>query len=355
MDEIDAIGGLRFCEGTSADREIQRMLMELLNQLDGFDQLGKILQLQSDYEKEVEKSRVVPCVVKLMRQTNASPLKKTLKKFISWGISRDKGILKENFQASSKVLIISKDSGGHTLATSSIKTRVGQLAKEIVDKSSNSFGVNTENNPKKECKAVMTRSKKFVEADDKESMVYKEQMGEKIGVEVKENDVKGEVNVGKALIDLRANINLTPLSMCKRLGELEIMPTRMALQLAYRSITKPYGVIEDVLMSSRKRKSVGSRPTTQHDTRKFHSFEAWTRYTDNVLGRHVLAERKVEIYHTELDEFKDELERRNFHNRLTNLADSSIDLALVKEFYANLYSPEGPSPKSQNTGPLDKD
>jgi len=59
-----------------------------------------------------------------MRQTNASPLKKTLKKFISWGISRDKGILKENFQASSKVLIISKDSGGHTLATSSIKTRV---------------------------------------------------------------------------------------------------------------------------------------------------------------------------------------------------------------------------------------
>ena len=74
---------------------------------------------------------------------------------------------------------------------------MGQLAKEIVDKSSNSFGVNTENNPKKECKAVMTRSKKFVEADDKESMVYKEQMGEKIGVEVKENDVKGKKNQEK--------------------------------------------------------------------------------------------------------------------------------------------------------------
>ncbi|CAA6667891.1 unnamed protein product [Spirodela intermedia] len=42
MDEIDAIGGRRFSEGTSADREIQRTLMELLNQLDGFDQLGKI-------------------------------------------------------------------------------------------------------------------------------------------------------------------------------------------------------------------------------------------------------------------------------------------------------------------------
>lgn len=42
MDEIDAIGGKRFSEGTSADREIQRTLMELLNQLDGFDTIGKV-------------------------------------------------------------------------------------------------------------------------------------------------------------------------------------------------------------------------------------------------------------------------------------------------------------------------
>lgn len=41
MDEVDAIGGRRFSEGTSADREIQRTLMELLNQMDGFDYLGK--------------------------------------------------------------------------------------------------------------------------------------------------------------------------------------------------------------------------------------------------------------------------------------------------------------------------
>merc|ERR1719378_1223230 len=42
MDEIDAIGGKRFSQGTSADREIQRTLMELLNQLDGFDDLGRV-------------------------------------------------------------------------------------------------------------------------------------------------------------------------------------------------------------------------------------------------------------------------------------------------------------------------
>ena len=42
MDEIDAIGGRRFSEGTSADREIQRTLMELLSQLDGFDPIVKV-------------------------------------------------------------------------------------------------------------------------------------------------------------------------------------------------------------------------------------------------------------------------------------------------------------------------
>jgi len=42
MDEVDAIGGRRFSQGTSADREIQRTLMELLNQLDGFDDLGQV-------------------------------------------------------------------------------------------------------------------------------------------------------------------------------------------------------------------------------------------------------------------------------------------------------------------------
>ena len=63
------------------------------------------------------------------------------------------------------------------------------------------------------------------------------------------------------------------------------------------------------------------------------------------LGKNILLERKVEIYHTEFDDFKTELERRNLYKRLTNLADGTIDLALVKEFYANLYSFEGPSPK----------
>ena len=56
------------------------------------------------------------------------------------------------------------------------------------------------------------------------------------------------MSVGKALIDLGASINLMSLSMSRRLEELEIMPTRMTLQLADHSITRPSGVIEEVLV-----------------------------------------------------------------------------------------------------------
>ncbi|KAL5137403.1 hypothetical protein HKD37_10G027772 [Glycine soja] len=40
-----------------------------------------------------------------------------------------------------------------------------------------------------------------------------------------------------------------------------------------------------------------------------------------------------------------ELERRNLHKCLANLQDRSIDVAVVKEFYANLYNLEDQSPK----------
>ena len=82
-------------------------------------------------------------------------------------------------------------------ALKNLEVQMGQLAKQIADKSSNNFGANTENNPKEECKAVMTRSKRFVEAEDEENMVDKEQRGEKKGAEVKKNDVKGKENQEK--------------------------------------------------------------------------------------------------------------------------------------------------------------
>ena len=46
------------------------------------------------------------------------------------------------------------------------------------------------------------------------------------------------------------------------------------------------------------------------------------------------------IYHTKFDEFKEELEISKWDEELTSFDEGSIDVAIVKEFYANLYVPE---------------
>ena len=53
MDEIDAIGARRISEGSSADREIQRTLMELLNQMDGFDKLGQVKMIMATNRPDI--------------------------------------------------------------------------------------------------------------------------------------------------------------------------------------------------------------------------------------------------------------------------------------------------------------
>ena len=52
-----------------------------------------------------------------------------------------------------------------------------------------------------------------------------------------------KISVGRTLLDLGASINLM-----SWIREVEIRPTRMALQLANRTIKHPYGIIEDVLV-----------------------------------------------------------------------------------------------------------
>ncbi|MFX1489220.1 MAG: AAA family ATPase, partial [Promethearchaeota archaeon] len=42
IDELDAIGSIRMEDATSGDREVNRTLMQLLSELDGFDQRGNI-------------------------------------------------------------------------------------------------------------------------------------------------------------------------------------------------------------------------------------------------------------------------------------------------------------------------
>ncbi|GJZ40800.1 reverse transcriptase domain-containing protein [Tanacetum coccineum] len=56
------------------------------------------------------------------------------------------------------------------------------------------------------------------------------------------------MDVGHALADLGASINLMPLSIWKKLSLSELTPTRMTLELADRSITRPKGVAEDIFV-----------------------------------------------------------------------------------------------------------
>ena len=58
----------------------------------------------------------------------------------------------------------------------------------------------------------------------------------------------GEFEFQKALCDSGASINLMPLYVAKKLSLGELTPTTVTLQMAYRTMEKPEGVIEDVLV-----------------------------------------------------------------------------------------------------------
>eukprot|EP00697_Spironema_sp_BW2_P011785 gnl/Spiro4/27632_TR13760_c0_g1_i1.p1 gnl/Spiro4/27632_TR13760_c0_g1~~gnl/Spiro4/27632_TR13760_c0_g1_i1.p1 ORF type:complete len:426 (+),score=144.16 gnl/Spiro4/27632_TR13760_c0_g1_i1:102-1379(+) len=47
FDEVDAIGGARFDDGSGGDNEVQRTMLEIVNQLDGFDARGNIKVLMA--------------------------------------------------------------------------------------------------------------------------------------------------------------------------------------------------------------------------------------------------------------------------------------------------------------------
>ncbi|GKF62210.1 reverse transcriptase domain-containing protein [Tanacetum coccineum] len=58
------------------------------------------------------------------------------------------------------------------------------------------------------------------------------------------------IDICHALADLGASINPMPLSIWKKLSLPELTLTRMTLELADRSITRPKGVIEDIFVKA---------------------------------------------------------------------------------------------------------
>ena len=73
-----------------------------------------------------------------------------------------------------------------------LEIQVGQLAKQLAEKSSSNFGANTEKNPKEECKAIMTRSRKLVVAEDEDTVALKEQVVLKDTTNKENDEVKDE-------------------------------------------------------------------------------------------------------------------------------------------------------------------
>ena len=58
----------------------------------------------------------------------------------------------------------------------------------------------------------------------------------------------GNFRIQQALLDLGASVNLLPYSVYEQLGLGELKTTKVTLQLADRSIKKPRGIVEDVLI-----------------------------------------------------------------------------------------------------------
>ncbi|XP_062151946.1 uncharacterized protein LOC133860336 [Alnus glutinosa] len=58
----------------------------------------------------------------------------------------------------------------------------------------------------------------------------------------------GDLTIDKALLDLGAGVNLLPYSIYEQLGLGELKHTTVVLQLANKSVKKPRGVIEDVII-----------------------------------------------------------------------------------------------------------
>ena len=60
FDEVDAIGGARFDDGAGGDNEVQRTMLELINQLDGFDPRGNIKVLMATNRSASSSSPALP-------------------------------------------------------------------------------------------------------------------------------------------------------------------------------------------------------------------------------------------------------------------------------------------------------
>ena len=93
---------------------------------------------------------------------------------------------------------------------------MGQLAKQLAERSSNNFTANTEKNTKEECKDVMTRSKMVIQAEesraDQKVERFKQQLANELVLEPIDDLVELEEIVEEAEGD---EVGETPIRDCQ--------------------------------------------------------------------------------------------------------------------------------------------
>ncbi|XP_062103481.1 uncharacterized protein LOC133814549 [Humulus lupulus] len=160
------------------------------------------------------------------------------------------------------------------LSVRNLEMQVGQLVNMLQSRPQGNFPSNTKVNPKEQCNAISLRSGKKLEEPVKKSIPAPKVDVENEGkveeeviedLEMKQSPKKlppklkdpgsfaipcsiGDTIMTKALCDLEASVNLMPLSIFRKLKLGYARPTTVSLQMADRSIKKPHGVIEDVLV-----------------------------------------------------------------------------------------------------------
>ena len=87
IDGIDAIATKRFDAQTGADREVQRILLELLNQMDGFDQATNVKVIMARSRR--------PAVLRRLHAIDATLVHQTRSWVVSFSILRSFGPRRE--------------------------------------------------------------------------------------------------------------------------------------------------------------------------------------------------------------------------------------------------------------------
>jgi len=99
------------------------------------------------------------------------------------------------FQRTTQFMQVTMSNHKSTESTlKNLEVQVGQLAEQLVEKSSNSFGANTKKNPKEECSVVMTRNKKRLVVEDEDRVALEKQIVVKDGTEKKKEEVTDLTN-----------------------------------------------------------------------------------------------------------------------------------------------------------------